>query len=148
MRVAFIQKDPIPDPARMVLAAAVVFRGHQATVFIPAAERNLHRALRRFAPDVLVFSPPSGFHGWAIQQARELREVTGNAPNIFTGTHATDHPEMAREDGVDIIMVGDPETTLPELLSKVGVGKVPWRHLSPRWTECTSSSRRNRWFVP
>ncbi|MEE2829470.1 MAG: B12-binding domain-containing radical SAM protein [Myxococcota bacterium] len=119
MRVAFIQKDPLTDPAMMVLGASVVFRGHQATVFIPAAERHLERAIRRFAPDAVVFAPPTGFHHWAIEQARHLREITGGTPMLFTGTHATHHPEMAREDGVDLIMTGDPETTLPEILLKI-----------------------------
>ncbi len=119
MRVAFIQKDPMPDPALMVLGAAVVFRGHEAECFIPAAERDLEASLKAFAPAIVVFSPTTGFFGWALEQARRIRGMTGGAPNVFTGTHATDHPEIVREDGVDLVMVGDPETTLPELLLKI-----------------------------
>ena len=119
MRVAFIQKDPMPDPALMVLGAAVVFRGHEAECFIPAAERDLEASMRAFAPAIVVFSPTTGFFEWALEQAQRIRGMTGGAPNVFTGTHATDHPEIVREDGVDLVMMGDPETTLPELLLKI-----------------------------
>lgn len=129
MRVAFIQKDPLPDPRLMVLAASTVFRGHQVTVFIPAAERDLPRALRRFAPDALVFSPPTGFESWAVDQARRMRTLTGGSPNLFTGTHATDFPEIAREDGVDLVLLGDPETTLSEVLLKIERGHGKSREL-------------------
>jgi anaerobic magnesium-protoporphyrin IX monomethyl ester cyclase len=126
MRVAFIQKDPLPDPTLMALGAAAVFLSHQVTTFIPAAERNLPRALRRFAPDALVFAPHSGTQDWATETARRLREITGGAPNLFAGTHAEDHPSLADIDGVDLLLVGDPETTLPEVLLKIerGHGKA------------------------
>ncbi len=120
MRVALVQKDPMPRPDLMVLGASVTFLGHQASVFIPAAERNLERALRRFAPALVVYAPPTGFHGWALGVARNVARITGGAPNVFTGSHATDHAaEMARAPGVDLVMVGDPETTLRELLFKI-----------------------------
>jgi anaerobic magnesium-protoporphyrin IX monomethyl ester cyclase len=119
VRVAFLQKDPMPDPGLMVLGAAAAFRGHECEVFIPAAERDLARSLRRFSPAAVLFMPTTGFHGWALEQARAIRSVAGGAPILFTGDHATDHPEIAREDGVDLVMVGDPETTLSEILFKI-----------------------------
>jgi len=119
MRVAFIQKDPMPRPDLMVLGASITFLGHQASVFIPAAERDLERALRRFAPAIVVYAPPTGFHEWAFGIARRIRQITGGSPNVFVGSHATDYPEIAREDGVDLVMVGAPETTLRELLLKI-----------------------------
>jgi len=119
VRVAFIQKDPMPRPDLMVLGASVTFLGHQASVFIPGAERNLSRALRRFAPAVVVYAPPTGFHEWAFGVARQVSEITGGAPNLFVGSHASDHPEIVRERGVDLVMVGDPETTLREILAKI-----------------------------
>jgi anaerobic magnesium-protoporphyrin IX monomethyl ester cyclase len=126
VRIAFIQKDPLPDPSLMRLAAATVFRGHQVSVFIPAAEKKLHRALRRFAPDALLFAPATGFQDWTIAQARQLKRVTGGAPNLFTGTHVNDYPEIAHQDGVDLLLTGDPETTLSEILEKLerGHGKA------------------------
>ncbi len=109
----------MPDPGLMVLGAAAVFRGHECEVFIPAAERGLGRSLRRFSPAAVVFQPTTGFVGWALEQARRVRAMTGGAPNLFTGGHATDHPELVREPGVDLVLVGDPETTLPEILFKI-----------------------------
>ncbi len=103
----------------MTLGAAVVFRGHQARAFIPAAERRLSKTMRRYAPAVVVFAPCTGHHRWAIEQARALRPELGRCPMVFCGAHAEDFPEIVQEDGVDLLMIGDPETTLPELLFKI-----------------------------
>ena len=85
MRVAFIQKDPMPRPDLMVLGASVTFLGHQASVFIPAAERDLTRALRRFAPAVVVYAPPTGFHPWAFGVARRVSAITGGPRTSSSG---------------------------------------------------------------
>lgn len=144
MRVAFIQKDPLPNPVFMALAAAAVFLGHQVTTFIPAAERNLGRALRRFAPDALLFAPHGGTQDWATSTARSLRQVTGGAPNLFAGSYAADHPDLADSDGVDLLLVGDPETTFPELLAKLDRGHGKARQLPGTAGTITQDSAGHR----
>jgi hypothetical protein len=119
MRVAFLQKDPLPDPALMALGASLAFRGHEAEVFLPAAERDLQRSIRRFAPALVVLRPPTGLQDWAIEQARAAKACTGGAPTVLVGQYAIDHPEVVRQDGVDLVVLGDPETTIPELLWKI-----------------------------
>ncbi len=116
MRVAFIQKDPMPDLRAMSIAAAAIFRGHRARVFIPAAERNLVKAIREYSPACLVFDVYTGFEGWCLERARALRAVTGNIPVFFVGQHADDFPEIVKDPAVDLVLQGDAEETVPDLL--------------------------------
>jgi radical SAM superfamily enzyme YgiQ (UPF0313 family) len=123
MRVAFIQRDPLPDLALMQIGAAVHFRGHRADVFIPAAEHDLPGALRAYAPAALLFAPASGHHEEALLLARRLRADVANAPVLFCGPHAGEHPESLIAAGADLVMVGDPESTLPEILNKLATDR-------------------------
>ena len=129
MRIAFVQKDPLPDPVVTGSAAALGSLGHEAEAFVPGAERDLARALRGFAPTLIVFAPHCGFEGWCQQTGAKLREITGSTPVAFVGPHASDHPELVRHRGVDVLLRGEPELLLPDLAEAVGndreLGSVP-----------------------
>ena len=124
MRVAFIQKDPLPDPYVAAVAAQAVFRGHQARVFLPAAERDLAAAVRRFAPGALVFHVAGGFEDWASATGAWLSEVLGGPPVCWMGAFPSDHPELAHRHGVDFVLPGDPDETVPELLWRISLEKT------------------------
>jgi hypothetical protein len=116
MRIAIIQKDPLPDLRAMSLAAAAIFRGHRGRVFIPGAERNLVKAIREYSPACLIFNVCTGFEDWALGQARALRAITGHIPVFFVGQHADDFPEIVADPAVDLVLRGDAEETIPDLL--------------------------------
>jgi len=124
VRVAFLQKDPLPDPFVAVVAAAAVFRGHQARVFLPGAERNLEETVRRFAPGALVFHVAAGFEEWAETTGAKLSRALGGPPVCFIGDFPADHPELALRDGVDFVLTGDPDETIPELLWRISLEKT------------------------
>lgn len=124
MRVAFLQKDPLPDPFVAVVAAAAVFRGHQARVFLPGAERDLEGAVRRFAPGALVFHVAAGFEDWAEGTGAKLSRALGGPPVCFIGDFPSNHPELALRDGVDFVLTGDPDETIPELLWRISLEKT------------------------
>ncbi len=124
MRVAFIQKDPLPDPFVAVVAAQAVYRGHQARVFLPGAERDLEGSVRRFAPGALVFHVAGGFEDWADRVGLRLRTALGGPPVCVIGSYGTDHPELALRDGIDYVLPGDPDETIPELLWRISMEKT------------------------
>ncbi len=124
MRVAFIQKDPLPDPYTALVAAQVVYRGHQARVFLPAAEHDLEGSLRRFAPGALVFHVAGGFDEWAVRVGQRLKRALGRPPVCTIGRFGSDHPELALRDGIDFVLTGDPDETLAELLWRITMEKT------------------------
>lgn len=118
-RVAFLQKDPLPDPLAMRLAAELTFLGEEADIFLPGAEPTWPAPLRSYAPSLVVIHCFTGMHGWAQGVAREARKATGGAPVVVVGQHAVDHPEVA--DGVDIqvAVIGPEDGVLPALLWRI-----------------------------
>jgi hypothetical protein len=124
VRVAFLQKDPLPDPYVGVIAASAVFRGHQARAFLPGAERDLIGAVREFAPGALVFHVAGGFEAWAAETGRKLSRALGGPPVCFIGDFPSDHPELALRAGIDYVLCGDPDETIPELLWRIGLEKT------------------------
>ncbi len=124
MRVAFIQKDPLPDPYVAIVAAQAVFRGHQARVFLPGAERDVVRSIREFAPGLLVFHVAGGFEDWALRTGKALGNALGGPPVCWIGAFPSDHPDLALRDGVDFILPGDPDETIPELLWRISLEKT------------------------
>jgi hypothetical protein len=119
MRVAFIQKEPVPDPAVMSVASILTFGGHRAEAFLPRAEARIDDRLRTFAPRLLVFHVWSGMEEWATAWSRRLRAATGGAPVVWIGQHGLDHPEAAGIQGVDIVVPKDPEVVVPDLLRRL-----------------------------
>lgn len=124
MRVAFIQKDPLPDPYVAVIAAQAVFRGHQARAFLPGAERDVISAVRRFAPGLLVFHVAGGFEDWACHTGGVLSRALGGVPVCFIGDFPAAHPDLVLRDGVDFVLPGDPDETIPELLWRISLEKT------------------------
>lgn len=127
MQVALIQKQPLADPVLASTGSALLAAGHRAEVFVPAAEPDLARALRHFAPALLVFSPGGGEEGWCLRQAGRLRQATGGAKVAMVGPVASDQPALARHAAVDVVLRGDPESGLPELASAVPDGEAMGR---------------------
>ncbi|MCO4770129.1 MAG: radical SAM protein [Deltaproteobacteria bacterium] len=124
MRVAFLQKDPLPDPYVAVVAAQAVFRGHSARVFLPGAERDVVGAVRRFAPGLLVVHVAGGFVDWARATGAALSRALGGPPVCFIGEFPSSHPELALLDGVDFVLPGDPDETVSELLWRISLEKT------------------------
>ncbi len=118
MHVAFIVKDPLPDPIVMRGGAGLATAGHTAEVFVPGAEADLIEALQMAAPGLLAFAPHSGFEAWCCAEAARLKEAVG-LPTVFFGPHVDGHAASA---GVDLRRGGDPELTLPALVEALESG--------------------------
>ncbi len=124
MRVAFIKKDPLPDPVVVSLAGVLTHGGHAGEVFVPGAEVGLAKAIGDFAPDVVLFTPHSGFEPWCIEQARALKRIC-DALVVFALPHPAEHQDPVQEDCVDLQILGDPEWTLADLLTRLAAGGEP-----------------------
>lgn len=118
-RVAFVQKDPLPDPLAARLAAELVFLGDEVDIFLPGAEARWPEPLREYAPALVVFHCFTGMEAWASEQARLVRRATGGAPIVMIGQHATDHPSVADGDPFDLAVPGAGDGVLPALLWRI-----------------------------
>lgn len=119
MRLAFLSKDPLPDPLLMRLAGLADVGGHDVEVFVPAGEPDLVGSVVAYAPAALLFAPHGGFEAWSVALAQTLRSALPGVPVLFAGPEVADHPDL---DGVDVAMTGQPEATFAEVLRRLAAG--------------------------
>jgi radical SAM superfamily enzyme YgiQ (UPF0313 family) len=123
MRVLFLSKNiehegPI---GIMYLSAMLKKHGHK-TRLIDTDSKNLCKHVKQFSPDILAYSMTTGLHKYYLEINRKLKQEF-NIPSVFGGPHPTYFPEIIKEDGVDIVCVGEGELALAELANKMEEGR-------------------------
>jgi len=123
--------------------------GHRTELlFDPALEDNLYfknpfarefrlndktmKRIERFNPDLIAASALTGTYLKVRKLSMELKRRFG-VPALIGGVHATALPEMALNDGFDMVCRGEGEEALLELVTKLEAGKGP-------------GNTRNIWF--
>ncbi len=119
-RVLFLQDSGINESLALAeLSAALVSAGHRTYLLLGDEERQLRRAIRRFAPDLCVIPCPVAGHERALSDARQLRKAVSDCVIALAGTHATFHPELIERSEVDVVCLGEAELPLAELASRI-----------------------------
>ena len=134
LQFLFLQKDPIANLATMCLSAVLKAAGHGVEVLIEPAERNIVRAARRLAPDVVCLSATTGQHVWQLQVARALK-ARFDPVVVMGGPHPTFYPKVLQEqECLDFICLGEGEDCLVELAAALeagadvsGIANLGWR---------------------
>ncbi|MBC7250847.1 MAG: cobalamin B12-binding domain-containing protein [Anaerolineae bacterium] len=118
-----------PEPLALEILAAVLLDEHEVRIADLRVDPDLKRALRDFQPDVV------GVTGYTVDVPNMLhicQQVKEEAPEITTvvgGYHATLCPQDFNCHWVDVIVVGEGEETLAELVRALEKGedlhKVP-----------------------
>ena len=119
MKVAFVSDPFQVEPLGIAyLASTLKKRGHEVGLVLT----NSIEELREIKPDVLAYSVTTGKH----KRFLELNNIIKRdipAISIFGGSHPTYFPEMADEKGVDYIIRGEADKSLPELLDDIALGR-------------------------
>jgi radical SAM superfamily enzyme YgiQ (UPF0313 family) len=107
------------------LAAVLEEKGNQVTIIDCIAEgidqNQLKHKLAKLNPDVIGISSMTPMVHSALMAARGAKEVCPNTPVVLGGPHATfmDKEILAIEPAVDVIIRGEGEVTLAELIKRI-----------------------------
>ncbi len=82
---------------------------------IGASDERLIERVRSHRPTLVGFSAYTSTVSRSLRLARRIRAELG-CPVVFGGIHATLFPEIALDDGVDYVVVGEGEQTMLELV--------------------------------
>ncbi|MFA6316508.1 MAG: radical SAM protein, partial [Elusimicrobiota bacterium] len=121
-RLLFLQDTLFEFLGPMYISAMAKSRGHEARLALGSRFEDLSPAIESFRPDLLGFSVMTGSHDWALDMAREARARFGVA-SIFGGPHPTLCPDFLDEDGVDMIVRGEGEQAVVEVLAALSKGQ-------------------------
>ena len=107
----------------MYISAAAKTAGHDCELAFGEALEEFTPVLEKLRPDLVGFSIMSGSHDWARKVAIEIKSRFGIA-NIFGGAHSTFFPQFAEEEGVYMIVRGEGEESVVDILERIDQKKT------------------------
>ncbi|MFH1423795.1 MAG: radical SAM protein [Candidatus Nealsonbacteria bacterium] len=118
MKVLFITKDFIIEPLGiMYVAGALKKAGHEADI-VKSGVENAEKKVKDFAPDIIAYSLTTGQHGYFLDLNRKLKSRFKFLA-VFGGSHPTFFTEIIKNEGVDVICIGEGEEAFTELADKM-----------------------------
>ena len=95
-------------------------------VFDSGSDDKFKKAIIRSNPDIIGFSVFTGNYIWALKWAGVCKEIFPNVPIVFGGIHPTSLPDQVmRNTFVDMVVVGEGEDALLEVLSGLNGSRLP-----------------------
>lgn len=117
MRIALINNLYVDHLGFYYISAVARAAGCEPRIFL--TDRHLQGYLDRFDPELFAFTATTGNHGWVMDLVRNLRRRFPGARYILGGPHATYYPEIAESGLFDVVVRGEGEETLRELLQRL-----------------------------
>lgn len=105
MKVAFYCMEDFNLGASYVIAYLKSI-GHKVRLFFeprlsPSKDNRLLSQIKEFNPDLVAFSCVTANFGWALQTAKNIKNIL-NVPIVFGGVHPTLCPEEIKKEGFDV----------------------------------------------
>lgn len=132
-RLLFLQNIEYEFLGPMYISSYARQRGHEVQLAIGATLDELAASIEAFQPDLVAFSIMTGSHHWARDIAREIKSRFGIG-NIFGGAHPTFFPDFIREDGIDMLVRGEGEEAVADILDRIdaktplsGIENLVWK---------------------
>lgn len=124
-RIAFAQSFWFEFLGPMYISACLKEQGHQVELFLGDGKRTHIDEIIAYNPDVIAFSCASGSHHWASTVASAVK-ARKQVFSVMGGPHATYFPEAIFQDNIDIVVRGEGEQTMLELVASLERGE-DWR---------------------
>ncbi|HTK83311.1 MAG TPA: radical SAM protein [Bacteroidota bacterium] len=117
-KLLFLQNIDYEFLGPMYLSSMARTEGHECRLALGETIEDFNREITSFKPDLVGFSVMSGSHRWAIARAQDIKREFG-ITTIVGGAHPTFFPEMIAEPGIDMILRGEGEESILELLNRM-----------------------------
>lgn len=121
-RLLFLQNIDYEFLGPMYVSSMARDGGHDVRLELGSDCDDFAPVIRALRPDLVAFSIMSGSHHWARDLAREIKHRYG-LPSIFGGAHPTFFPDFIKEDGVDMLVRGEGEEAVREILDRIDQGR-------------------------
>jgi anaerobic magnesium-protoporphyrin IX monomethyl ester cyclase len=118
----FLQKIEYEFLGPRYISALAKQGGHRVRLELGNAIEDFEPVLAEFKPDLVGFSIMTGSQHWARGIALEIQRRHGIAC-IFGGAHPTFFPEFIHEDGVSMLVRGEGEEAVREILDRIDAGQ-------------------------
>lgn len=117
-KLLFLQKIEYEFLGPMYISSMAKTAGHDCRLAIGETLADVSKEIQQYQPDLVGFSLMTGSHRWAIRLAGEIKKGYG-IPNILGGAHPTFFPQVIDEQGIDMLLRGEGEESVLELLRRI-----------------------------
>jgi len=123
-KLLFLQNLEYEFLGPMYISSIVKRSGHECRLALGQTFDQFRDPIEEFQPDLVGFSVMSGSHAWALGIARQVKREY-RIRNIFGGAHTTFFPEFIEADGVDMVVRGEGEEAVVDLLNRINRNESP-----------------------
>lgn len=116
-----VQKSSFPSFGVMSISAVLKKNGFSCDLILASEEKDLKKAILEKNPLLLGFPTITGEHKWVLEMAQKAKNE--GILTILGGPHPTYYPEVINQKGVDIIVRGEAEYAILELISALKTKK-------------------------
>jgi radical SAM superfamily enzyme YgiQ (UPF0313 family) len=121
-RILFLQLNYYELHGPQSIAAVAESKGHQCTLIVPGFESDPIGEIKKFSPDVVGIGHTTVEREDALLWTKAIKKKIG-CKVILGGIDPTFFPELALEDGVDLVCMGEGELTVLEILDRIDSGE-------------------------
>ncbi|PIS42624.1 MAG: hypothetical protein COT24_02390 [Candidatus Kerfeldbacteria bacterium CG08_land_8_20_14_0_20_40_16] len=119
MKFLFVQKSSFPAAGPMIISALLKKNGFEVDLLLADEEKNLLKSIQAADPDIVGLPCFTGQHDWVVETCQEIKNNFKGIKTMLGGPHPTYYPEIIKEPGVDMIVRGEAEFAVLELLQKL-----------------------------
>ncbi|MCX7974285.1 MAG: B12-binding domain-containing radical SAM protein [Candidatus Aminicenantes bacterium] len=109
----------------MYISAAIKAHGHKCIISIGRFD-DFRRDIEVFRPDLIGFSAMTMEMNFVRKTSSRLKRSGIKTPIIVGGIHATFFPEIIEDENIDLVCVGEAETSMTILLDKIDKKESFW----------------------
>ena len=122
-RVLFIQKRQAMQQdyiGIMQISSVLKHNGHQCDLLItPHLNKKNMDEIREYKPDLIGLSVMTVENAWYQRLASQIKQSGIQAPIIAGGAHPTYFPDYIKNDGIDMINIGEGEFSMLDLANAI-----------------------------
>ena len=115
-KLLFLQNLEYELLGPMYISSMVKSHGHECRLVLGKHLSDFSGVIEEYCPDMVGFSVMSGSQMWAVDIAGEIKENYGIL-NAFGGPHPTFFPEFIEEPNVDVLVRGEGEDAMLDVLN-------------------------------
>lgn len=143
MHVLFLQDNGINESLILTEVSAYLRAcGHRSSLLLEREERDWAGAIERANADLIVVPASVLAHNWALGTCRFLKQRFPGIPKVLAGSHPTFYPDILKFDDVEMIIVGEAEYALVDLLDALA-GRRPMETIANLHVKTGRTVHRN-----
>jgi anaerobic magnesium-protoporphyrin IX monomethyl ester cyclase len=124
MRILFVVKQEatlIEHLGLMYISGVLKAAGHECLGLAARDFGKVADTISEFQPGIIGFSMTTGMHQFHVELVQRLKREF-DFVSVFGGPHPTYFPEIIRDEGIDVVCVGEGELPMLELVRYLEAG--------------------------